>query len=84
MLVLAIALGVAAWWWFTSEMPRRERERAVAAEAAARQAEIASSLYRWRDDAGNLQITQEPPRGRKYERISREPQEGIEVSGERD
>lgn len=84
MLVLAVVLGVAAWWWFTREMPRREHERAVAAEAAARQAEQANSLYRWRDDAGNLQVTQEPPKGRKYERISREPQEGIEVSGDRD
>ena len=83
MLVLAIALGVAAWWWYTQEMPRRQRERAVAAEAAAKQAERADSLYRWRDDAGNLQITDEPPKGRKYERISRTPQEGIEVKGSR-
>ena len=84
MLVLAIVLGVAAWWWYTTEMPRRAHERAVAAEAAARQAEEASSLYRWRDDAGNLQITQDPPSDRKYERISREPKDGIEVSGDRD
>lgn len=84
MLVLAVVLGAAAWWWFTQEMPRRERERAVTAEAAARQAERASSLYRWRDAAGNLQVTQEPPRGRRYERISREPKDGIEVSGDRD
>ena len=34
LLVLAIVLGVAAWWWFSHEMPRREQERAVAAEAA--------------------------------------------------
>lgn len=84
MLLLAVALGAAAWWWFSSEMPRRERERAIAAEAAARQAERANSLYRWRDAAGNLQITEVPPKGRKYERISRTPQDGIEVSGNRD
>ena len=84
MLLLAVALGAAAWWWFSSEMPRRERERAVAAEAAARQAERANSLYRWRDAAGNLQITEDPPKGRKYERISRTPQDGIQVSGDRD
>ena len=64
-------------------MPRRERERAVAAEAAAIQAERANSLYRWRDAAGNLQITEDPPAGRKYERISRTPQDGIEVDGAR-
>jgi hypothetical protein len=81
---LAVALGAAAWWWFSSEMPRRERERAIAAEAAARQAERANSLYRWRDASGNLQITEDPPKGRKYERISRTPQDGIEVKGNRD
>ena len=84
MLVLAVATAAAAWWWFTSEMPRRERERADAAEAAAIQAERANSLYRWRDDAGNLQITDEPPKGRRYERISRTPQDGIRVDGNRD
>ncbi len=85
MLVLAIALGVAAGWWYTEEMPRRERERAAAAEVAAAQAERANSLYRWRDDAGNLQITEEAPTGgRKYERISRTPQDGIEIKGDRD
>ena len=80
MLVLAIALGVAAWWWYTEEMPRRERERA----AAAAQAERADALYRWRDAAGNLQITQDPPNDRKYERISRTPQDGIEIKGGRE
>ncbi len=84
MLLVAVALGAAAWWWFSSEMPRREHERAVAAEAAARQAERANSLYRWRDAAGNLQITEDPPKGRKYERISRTPQDGIQVNGDRD
>ena len=84
LLLVAVALGIAAWWWFTSEMPRRERERAIAAEAAAREAERADSLYRWRDAAGNLQITEDPPEGRKYERISRTPEDGIQVRGDRD
>lgn len=84
LLLVAVALGAGAWWWFTSEMPRRERERAIAAEAAARQAERANSLYRWRDASGHLQITETPPQGRKYERISRTPRDGIQVSGNRD
>ncbi len=84
MLVVAIALGVAAWWWFTSEMPRRERERAQAAQVARAQAERANSLYRWRDADGNLQVTDTPPKGRKYERIGRNPEDGIEVRGNRD
>ena len=41
-------------------------------------------LYRWRDAAGNLQVTDQPPEGRKYERISRDPPEGISVDGNRD
>ena len=84
LLVAAIALGVAAWWWFTSEMPRRERERAQAAQAAMARAERANSLYRWRDADGNLQVTDTPPEGRKYERIGRQPDDGIEVHGNRD
>lgn len=81
MLILAIAAAVAAWWWFSREMPRRQHQREVAAEMAAVQAERANSLYRWRDDNGNLQITQSPPKGRKYERISRIPKDGMEVHG---
>jgi hypothetical protein len=84
LLVLAIVLGVAAWWWFSHEMPRRERERAVAAEAAARRSEQVSSLYRWRDANGVLQVTEQPPKGHRYERISRTPEDGIEVRGDRD
>ena len=84
MLLAAIALAVAAWWWFTREMPRRERERALAAQTAARQAERANSLYRWRDASGQLQVTEEPPKGRKYERVSRTPEDGIRVDGRRD
>ena len=50
----------------------------------AAQAERADSLYRWRDDAGNLQITDEPPKGRKYERISCKQKAGYEIKGERE
>ncbi|MEO5961877.1 MAG: DUF4124 domain-containing protein [Thermomonas sp.] len=84
MLLAAVALGVAAWWWFTTEMPRRDQARAQAAQRAMAEAEIASTLYRWRDANGNLQVTDTPPSGRKYERIGREPKDGIEVRGNQD
>ena len=84
MLLAAIALGVAAWWWITSEMPRREHERAKVAQVATAKAERASALYRWRDANGTLQVTDTPPTGRKYERIGRDPDDGIEVYGTRD
>ena len=81
MLLLAITAAVAAWWWLTREMPRRQHQREVAAEMAAVKAERANTLYRWRDAAGQLQITQDPPKGQKFERISRTPKDGIEVHG---
>ena len=81
--LLAIGLAVAAWYWLTVEMPKRAQERAAAAETAAIQAQRANSLYRWHDDAGNLQITDEPPKGRHYERISKTPREGMQVDGDR-
>lgn len=83
MVLLAVALAATAWWWLNTEMPRRERARAAEAEAAAIRAERADTLYRWRDDAGHLQVTQDPPKGRRYERVSRTPKEGIEIHGDR-
>lgn len=58
-------------------MPKRERERARAAEVTMAAAEQASSLYRWRDANGLLQVTDQPPRGRTYEHIGRDPRDGI-------
>ena len=81
-----LALGGAAWWWATREErdhARAERERQAAIEAEASR----PVLYRWRDANGVLQITEKPPRGkdagRRYERVEREPLEGIEVHGDR-
>ena len=79
MVLVAVALAAAAWWWLTVEMPRREQAHKAAAEAAAIQARRADTLYRWRDDAGNLHVTDQPPKGRPYERIAREPAPGIRV-----
>lgn len=85
-IVAGVALGAAAWWWTTRgerEHARIERERKAAAEAEAAR----PVLYRWRDADGVLQVTDQPPQGenagRKYERVRREPLEGIEVHGSR-
>ena len=83
--VLAVvALAVAGWWWFTREQPRREAEARRRAEVELARAEEAASLYRWRDEDGVLQITERPPRHRRYERIGRAPRDGIEVDAGRD
>ena len=85
---LAIVVGIAAGggiaWWLARESPEaRQHTQARARQAAAQAQDARPSLYRWRDDAGVLQITDKPPKGRPFERIDREPQPGIKVSGER-
>ncbi len=81
-IVGGVVLGGAVWWWTTRderEQIRIERERQAAAAAEAAR----PVLYRWRDANGVLQITEQPPKGRKYKRIEREPVDGIEVHGDR-
>ena len=81
-IVAGLAVGAAAWWWTTRderEHARVERERQASIEAEAAR----PVLYRWRDANGVLQITEKPPKGRRYERVEREPNEGIEVHGDR-
>jgi|GEM_PF-308414 len=81
-LVGGIAIGAALWWWTTRD--EREQARAEREHQAAAAAEAARPvLYRWHDANGVLQITEQPPKGRKYVRIDREPYDGIEVHGDR-
>ena len=80
-IVAGLAVGAAAWWWTTRderEHARVEHERQAAIEAEAAR----PVLYRWRDANGVLQITEKPPKGHRYERVEREPSEGIEVHGD--
>ena len=79
-----LLLGVGTAWWLARDPGKTEARETRARHAAAEQArEARPSLYRWRDDAGVLQITDQPPKGRPFERIDREPQPGIKVSGTR-
>lgn len=83
-IVAGVALGVGVAWWLARESPETtSRKQARAEQAAAAQADDARlSLYRWRDDAGVLQITEQPPKDRRYERIDRDTPAGIRVSGD--
>ena len=79
-----LLLGIGTAWWLARDPGKTEARETRARHAAAEQArEARPSLYRWRDDAGVLQITDQPPKGRPFERIDREPQPGIKVSGAR-
>ena len=40
-------------------------------------------LYRWRDEAGVLHVTDQPPAGRKYEKVDRDAPPVIEIRGDR-
>lgn len=81
-----IALGGGLAWWMSRDTPEQARAKHErAAQAAAANAEDARPvLYRWRDDNGVLQVTDQPPKGRKYERVDMEPRPGIEVHGDRE
>jgi len=85
-IVAGLALGIAGAWWLSRDTPAQAQARQARAEHAAAAAAVDArrDLYRWHDANGVLQITDEPPRGRKYERIARNPQSGIEVHGDRD
>jgi hypothetical protein len=87
----ALAAGVAvggavAWWqlghpgWQTMDQKVAAAEQADAAAKNARHA-AEPALYRWRDANGVLQLTDKPPKGRKYEKVRiREDQNIIPMS----
>lgn len=83
-IVAGLALGIVAWWLAGREPePDRTAPRHGEATAAEDGQSPAPGLYRWRDSAGVLHVTQEPPKGRRYERIDAQPRDGIEVHGDR-
>ncbi|BCT91831.1 hypothetical protein LYSHEL_08550 [Lysobacter helvus] len=81
--------GVAALAWYAARDPSADsgpaaERRDAAIRANAEAASDAGVLYRWRDAHGVLQITDTPPKGRKYERVERDAPPAIEVHGERE
>lgn len=84
-ILAGLLLGAGVAWWLSREPPEHTALKQQRAEqAAAEQARDARpSLYRWRDAAGVLQITDKPPQGREFERIDAIPTVGLEVRGDR-
>ena len=84
-IVAGLLLGLGVAWWLGREPPASQENRQRRADQAA--ASIARdarpSLYRWRDAAGVLQITDKPPAKGRYERLDRDSQRAIEVEGRR-
>ena len=56
---------LATAWWFAGHPGWESREQKRQHEQTAKET-AAPKLYRWRDDQGVTQITQTPPKGRKY------------------
>jgi hypothetical protein len=80
-----LALGIGVAWWLARDTPQQaEAKQRRAEHAAAAAADARPVLYRWHDANGVLQITEQPPKGRKYERIDKTPRKGIEVHGDRE
>jgi hypothetical protein len=68
----AIVLGVVAgalvvWWLGRSERAGTGADAPPPGDAGAGVRDPKSALYRWRDDAGVLQLTDTPPRDRPYD-----------------
>lgn len=84
--VAGLAAGIALAWWFAREAPdaaEARRDRAGQAASATLE-DTRPVLYRWTDEAGVVQVTQEPPpRGRHFDKVDIQPREGIEVDGRR-
>jgi hypothetical protein len=65
---LVAMLVLAGVWWLAGHPGYETREQRRAKVEAQAQAEEAAKpkLYRWRDANGVLQLTDTPPKGRKY------------------
>lgn len=66
-IVLGIVAGAAVVWWLGRSEHGTPAPAAPAAGDPGRGA--GPALYRWRDDAGVVQLTDAPPTGRPFETI---------------
>ena len=69
-LIALIALAAAGWWGLGHPGYETREQRLARIEAQEQAVEAAKpKLYRWRDRNGVLQLTDSPPKGRKYETV---------------
>lgn len=67
----AVGAGAVAWWLAREPAPASPISANAPATAAAsgRKSATGQVLYRWRDEAGIVQVTDVPPKGRDYSTI---------------
>lgn len=73
LIAVALIAGAAAWVWYRApeHLPaewRRENPNSP---------DYAPAVYRWKDDQGRTQITDEPPKDRAYETVRVDPQQNV-------
>ena len=65
-----LALGIALAYFVAAPAPPAQHARnGQPHDRAAAKPTHAAALYRWRNEAGVLQITDRPPKDRPYERV---------------
>jgi hypothetical protein len=78
--VALLALAAVAWWTLGHPGYETREQRLARIEAEQQAVEAAKPrLYRWRDAKGVLQLTDTPPKGRKYQVVDLEAQENVNV-----
>ena len=79
--IAGLALGGGLGWWMLDhpgyETAGQKAARVEAAQKA--QEEAKPRLYRWRDDSGALQLTDQPPKGRKDEEVDLQTDADVNV-----
>jgi hypothetical protein len=70
---LGVQAALGAWVWFYE--PERLPQEWRRANPNSR--EYMPTLYRWKDDAGVVQVTDRPPPGRPYETVAVHPDTNV-------
>jgi hypothetical protein len=70
---VAIAIGAGVAWTQRAPQPAREAEVAGDAPSSASTRSAAPALYKWQDDQGVWNYTDQPPADRPFERITGTP-----------
>ena len=77
LLLALIAAALWAWWTYAPEsVPEVVREHLPVAAPTA-----GPTLYKWKDDQGRWNVTDQPPAGRSYETVRVDPDTNVLPAG---
>ncbi|MGE4071294.1 MAG: DUF4124 domain-containing protein [Lysobacterales bacterium] len=79
LVLLLLGAAAAAWWLLAPQtIPESVRERLP---EQVQPAATNPTLYKWKDDQGRWNITDQPPKDRKYEAITVDPDTNVLPAG---